>query len=158
MNQWKLATRIQKTINLNLNNQNAYRNTVNIFKNKTEHFTKDKKIKIKNRNGSQIWSLKRNTFNIFQNTENSFTYWESTMRMKQFKPKKKKKKPKNSSLSESESESKRVTSSFFTRETLPECTARDKPLCSSAPYPLPIFCKSEPKNHHHRPINHITDP
>ena len=46
--------RIQKTINLNLNHQNAYRNTVNIFKNKTEHFTKEKIFKIKNRNGSQI--------------------------------------------------------------------------------------------------------
>ena len=27
-----------------MNNQNAYRNTVNIFKNKTEHCTKEKKI------------------------------------------------------------------------------------------------------------------
>ena len=40
--------------NLYLNHQNAYKNIVNIFKNKTEHFTKEKKFKIKNRNRSQI--------------------------------------------------------------------------------------------------------
>ena len=67
--------------------------TLSIFsKTKQNTVQKRKKFKIKNRNGSQIWSLKQNTFNIFQNTENNFTYWESTMRMKQFIKKNKKEK------------------------------------------------------------------
>ena len=73
----------------------------------------------------QYFSKHRKQFHLLR-INNAY----ETIYKKKKRKKKEKRKMKNSSLSESESKFERVISSFFTRETLLECTARNKAVTS----------------------------